>query len=267
MLTRTRTLSAAAIAFAAMALTVSAHAQETVTQTFQVPERAIGFTQSIPYQQFDASLGTLTKTNWSMATSLTVTSEVLNITNTEQPVWNITLTVPISFVISGPATVITVAEAGPYTGIVNPGINLNTGPTATSTASLDVLPQSLGMYSSQIPTTGTITVLANTQTASGQSESGVFYGGTATVAATIVLTYTYTPNGISKIAAIHPSTPTSSTLLYAGITGSCPWASEIGLPSEGMMLPDGVYTAPKVSRPASLKSSAGVRLAANYTAK
>src|SRR5580700_740669 len=90
----------AALAAVGLTVTVGAKAQDTITQTFSVPAQGIGFKQTIPYNTFNTALGALTNVNWTMVTTMSVTSYVLNLTGVEQPFWSVSTAVPVSFTVT-----------------------------------------------------------------------------------------------------------------------------------------------------------------------
>jgi len=193
----------------------------TITQLLNVPggtNTSTDIINSIPYNLFNSSLGTLTSVTLELRTTDTVSSEVVNINSVPESVTNASAAFPLT--IYGPPTTVsppfdlttylatTTITAGPYTGIAAPNgattvMGTNTG---TTDSGIVAVPMADWLGNWENPgggVSGTDIVFASgAGNYTGSANSGDFFGGVATVSGTLTLIYTYQSNGTPEPGAL-----------------------------------------------------------------
>jgi hypothetical protein len=183
-----------------------------------VAQQDVPFSYTLPVQQFNPSLGTLTGVTLSVDATVTGYIQIVNIGSTSYTFTNATASVPVTVTGPGvptPTSVSTTATATLASGTAAPGLNSYAGVTASSTGLTPVAMSAWGMYTGTGTFDGTIASTATGGTFSGTggpgSQGKLFFGGTATAGGTIDVTYTY-------ISAVVPE-PNSMALLGIGMAG------------------------------------------------
>lgn len=167
------------------------------------------FTDTFSLANFNTSLGTLTSVTITLAYSTTGVVDIFNGTGVVQNFTDAESSVPLT--LDGPAglTQTVDAVAGPISGMAGPGSNSFPATPGTGTLTIDVPTADFADF--EIPpsaSTDSYSVIGNTGTYSGNSVTGVFFGGSAIAGGTTTVTYDYTvpTNG----------TPEPTTLVLMG---------------------------------------------------
>jgi len=212
MLTKTKMKVAAGMVSIGLLACSAAVQATTITQVLNVPGGSNNngnIVNSIPYSLFNSTLGTLTGVTLELVTTDTVTSEVFNFSGSAQSVTNASAKFPLT--IYGPPTTVsppydlttylstTTITAGPYTGIAAEG-----GPDVLGSASgntdsgVVVVPSSDWPANWETPGGGSsstdLVFASGSGSYTGNANSGVFFGGVASVSGSFTLIYTYQPN-------------------------------------------------------------------------
>jgi len=215
MITRSISLSLAALVGLGLAIGTSANAQ-VIVQTFTIPTQSVPFNINFTFNKFDSSLGTLGLVQLDLATSITAEVDVFNSTNTPQNFTNDTASIPVTLTGPGPVTETATATAGPINGTVpaGPVVGAFPGITANANNSLNINPLLwIPNYEGVGPGTGTLNASSTSGSYAGTANTGVFFGGSATAGGTITLRYFYQPAGTIP-------EPGTTTFLAAGVLGS-----------------------------------------------
>jgi hypothetical protein len=211
MLTKRTSLSLAALVGVGLAVGSGASAQ-IITQTFNVPTTAVPFSDTFTFNKFNTNLGVLGLVQLNLVGTITAEVDVFNTTANPLAFTNATATIPIT--LTAPDTVISSnAVAGPINGTANPGFNAFPGIPASVNQTATISSIFYPDYEGPGLGTGTLTSAASTGTFSGSSLPGLDFGGSATVAETITLTYEY------QSAGTIPE-PGTVTFFAAGVLGS-----------------------------------------------
>lgn len=175
-------------AFACVALSAAANSY-TVSATDPSQTTAFG-PDSLSLAQFNGALGTLTSVKVTLSVTGAESASVFNFNGTPKP-YTVDAQTAISAT-TGALTVSTTLDSGSFSGTAAPFTPITlTGPTVTQTAS-GFVAGSLAAYIGNGVTTFNVDVTGGTANVTGSIPANVLVGGSANVAETVTIEYTYT---------------------------------------------------------------------------
>jgi len=144
-------------------------------------------------RQFDTSLGTLDSIVLDVTGSATASIMVFNSNTGVEAFTAATASLPFTVTGPGPTIVISMAVAGPLAGTAAIGINNFGGNIATFSNSTAVAPANYSLYEGAGSSLGSFSAVTSAGNYAGSANSGVLFGGSATIGGRSSITYTYTP--------------------------------------------------------------------------
>jgi len=211
-----RTLFLTALAIATLIGGSSGTQAASVTYTSSTFTGVTPYTQSLSVTKFDTSLGTLTGISITVSAQAEASIGVINTTQSDLAFTDASSTsdVTVSTTVGSTASTNVSASTGLIAGIALANSTTNvSGPQGAlvTSGAATIAPADFGNYEGVGVGTVDLQVDAGTGHYSGTGVSGLFFGGSTTVASYVTITYEYTP------AAAAVPEPTSSAMFGIGI--------------------------------------------------
>lgn len=192
--------------------------------SFSVQAASVSYTSSTysgvtPYNtnldvlKFDTSLGTLTGITITVSAEATASLDIFNNTNNAMSFTNASSSSDVTVsTTAGSATSVTVTAA--TTGVsdtAQPGMNSFPGPSSgvVNSAPAIISPADFSLYEGNGSNTIALNVDASAGHYSGTGASGLFFGGSTTVASNVTITYEYRPVAVPE--------PTTGAMFGIGV--------------------------------------------------
>jgi hypothetical protein len=210
-----RTLLLTALAIATVIGGASGTQAASVTYTSSTFTGVTPYTQNLSVTKFDTSLGTLTGISITVSSQASADIGVVNNTGTDLAFSNasassqVTVSTTVGTATSVDVTASTANVSGTATANTTTTVAGPLGSLVTSGAAI-IAAADFGNYEGSGSGTVDLKVDAGVGNYSGSGVSGLFFGGSTTVASFVTVTYDYTP-----VAAVPE--PTSSAMFGIGI--------------------------------------------------
>lgn len=214
------------IAIAVLALANSSFAAlEVETEAYGSPSSplAIGSMETLSLPEFDTTLGTLTGVTLELFSYDTISSVIFSATGQSVAFSGATATVPVKVTVSdssgaldGLITSVT-GTAGPFSGTTS-GPDLNIAGSVSLPVQTDTIAPADFPYQGSGPGqfSFSLSVANSVGSYSGSGGPSLFFGGNGYSYGSVVVDYTYTPEGVGPSGGGGPAVPEPGTL-YAGL--------------------------------------------------